>query len=300
MAFNPSNRTALVTDENDDVVRVLSLTSSATTATITLPGGSQAHALAVNAEGTLAAVGLSAKNSVAIIDLTQNRVISTIGTGYYPSRLAFSGSNLLVTNSASGTLSVIDTASQTILRTVNTGLGASGIAVAGTTAVVANMQAGTVSLVNLATYAVSTIPLPPGSRPHEVAISAQVNKAVITTPMSNGFVILDLGAKSATPLATSAWSGLGPGAISVKGSTGYVANQMTASVTVADLVSGTITKTFAVDPGPISLAVDPVKNQLLVLAEGTGTLDIVDCSARPFSRESMREPPNAKASSSCR
>jgi YVTN family beta-propeller protein len=157
IAFNASNNTALVTDENDDVVRVLSLASGATTATITLPAGSQAHSIAANSSGSLAAVALSVKASVAIVDLAQNKVIATIGTGYYPSRLVFSGSNLFVTNSASGTVTIIDTSSLTIIQNVTTGLGASGIAAAGNTAVVANMQADSISIVNLTNYNVSNI-----------------------------------------------------------------------------------------------------------------------------------------------
>ncbi len=279
MAFNAANNTALVTDENDDVVRVIALASGTTTATITLPSGSQAHSIAVNPAGNMAAVSLSAKASVALIDLSQNKVVSTIGTGYYPSRLAFSGTNLLVTNSASGTVSVIDTASRTVIQTVTVGLGASGIGVAGTTAVVANMQAGTVSIINLANYSVSTVALPAGSRPHEVAISTQANKAVVTTPMANGFLILDLASKTFKQVDTATWNGMGPGAVAVNGNAIYIANQMTASVTVADLATGTVGKTFPVDPGPMALAVNAAKNQLLVLAEGTGTLDIVDLAS---------------------
>jgi uncharacterized protein (TIGR03437 family) len=279
MAFNPTNNTALVTDENDDVVRVISMTSNSTTATITLPSGSQAHAIAVNAGGTLAAVGLSAKTSIAIVDLSQNKVTSVIGTGYYPSRLAFSGSTLLVTNSASGTVSVIDNGSGTITRTVNVGLGASGLAVAGNTAVVANMQAGSVSIINLTNYTVSNVALPAGARPHEVAVSTQANKAVLTTPMSNAFFILDLGTKAFTQVSTSTWNGMGPGAIAINGNNIYIANQMTASVTVADLAAAAVVKTFPVDPGPMALAVNAAQNKLLVLAEGTGTLDVVDLSS---------------------
>lgn len=279
MAFNAANNTALVTDENDDVVRVISLVSNSTTATITLPSGSQAHAIAVNSAGSMAAVGLSAKASVAVIDLSQNKVISVLGTGYYPSRLAFSGSNLLVTNAGSGTVSVIDTTTNTVSQTVNVGFGATGIAITGNTAVVANMQAGSISLVNLTNYAVTNIPLPAGSRPREVAISTQANKAVITTPMSNGFLILDLGTKAFTQVATDTWNGMGPGAVALNGNTLYIANQMTASVTVADLVSAAVVSTFPVDPGPMALAVNAAKNQLLVLAEGTGTLEVVDLAS---------------------
>ncbi len=279
MAFNAVNNTALVTDENDDVVRVLSVASGSTNATITLPSGSQAHAIAVNATGSLAAVALSAKASVAIVDLAQHKVTAVVGTGNYPSRVAFSGSNILVTNGASGTMSVIDSGSGTVTQTVNVGLGASGIAVSGNTAVVANMQDGSLSIVNLADFSVSTVALPAGTRPHEVAISAPANKAIITTPMSNGFLILDLATKALTQVSTSAWNGMGPGNVAVNGNTIYIANQMTASITVADLTTATVVKTFPVDPGPMALAVNAAKNQLLVLAEGTGTLDVVDLAS---------------------
>jgi uncharacterized protein (TIGR03437 family) len=278
LAYNAANNTALVTDENDDVVRVISVGSKSTLATITLPSGSQAHGIAVNAAGTLAAVALSAKASVAILDLAQNRVAGVVGTGYYPSHAAFAGSNILVTNSASGTVSVIDAATGTLTQTVKVGLGASGIAVAGNTAVVANMQAGSVSIVNLANWAVSTVALPEGTRPYEVAISQAANKAVITTPMSNGFMVLDLATKGVQTIGTSSWNGMGPRAVAVNGATAYVANQMTASVTVADLGTGNIVKTFPVDPGPVAVDVGG-PNQLIVLAEGSGTLDVVDLGA---------------------
>jgi uncharacterized protein (TIGR03437 family) len=279
MAFSPSNNTALVTDENDDVVRVISLNSNTTTATITLPSGSQAHAIAVSADGTLAAVALSAKASIALIDLSQQTVAAVIGTGYYPSHLAFSGSNLLVTNEAGGSVSVIDTGARTVVQTVPVGLGPSGIAATPSLAVVANMQAGTISLVSMADYSVSNIALPAGTRPYEVAVSAAGNKALISTPMSDGFLILDLGTRAVTTVDTSVWNAMGPGAIVTNGSLAFIANMMTASVTAVDLAAGQVIKTFPVDPGPRALAVNAAKNQLLVLAEGTGTLDVVDLSS---------------------
>jgi len=279
MAFSPVDNSVLVTDENNDVVRVISLNSNTTTATITLPSGSQAHGIAVNATGTLAAVTLSAKASVALIDLSQKNVLAVVGTGYYPSHLAFSGSNLLVTNEASGTVSVIDTGTRAVVQTVTVGLGPSGIAAAPGVAVVANMQAGTISIVSMADYSVSTVPLPGGARPYEVAVSSSANKALISTPMSNGFLVLDLATKAVTTIDTSVWNAMGPGAIVTNGNTAFIANMMTASVTAVDLAAGKVVKTFPVDPGPRALAVNTAKNQLLVLAEGTGTLDVVDLSS---------------------
>jgi uncharacterized protein (TIGR03437 family) len=276
LALNPANNSVLVTDENDDVVRVISVESKVTTSTITLPAGSQAHSIAVNAAGTLAAVALSAKASVGLIDLSQNKVVSVIGTGFYPSRVAFAGANLLVTDQAGGTVSMIDSGTRMLIQTVNVGFGPSGIAATPALAVVANMQGGSVSVVNLSNYSVKTIALPAGSRPHEVAISAAPNKALITEPTGNGFYILDLGTNALTHVETNTWNGMGPGGVAVNGSSGYIANQMTARITMVDLVAGTVLKTFPVDPGPRALAVNPANNQLLVLAEGTGTLDVVD------------------------
>lgn len=279
LAFNPANNTVLVTDEDDDAVRVISLASKSVVATITLPDGAEAHALAVNEAGTLAAVALSAKASVALIDLTRNTVTSVIGTGYFPSRLVFSGASLLVTNTASGTVSVIDTGSRSVTRTIPVGFGPFGIAAGAGVAVVANMQGGTLSLINLSDFSVSEISLAAGSRPHEVALAPALRKAVITTPMSNGFLILNLDSRAVTAVETGIWNAMGPGAVVTHNNLAFLANQMTASVTVADLNTAAVVRTIPVDPGPRALAVNPARNQLLVLSQATGVLGIVDLAS---------------------
>ena len=45
---------------------------------------------------------------------------------------------------------------------------------------------------------------------------------------------------------------------------------------VVDLDAGSFVRTFPVDPGPRSLALNAARNQLLVLSQSTGTLDLVD------------------------
>ena len=276
IAVNPANNTALVTDEAGDALRVISLSSKTTVATIALPSGSQAGFVVVNSSGTLAAVALTEKGSIALIDLTRNQVTSVIGTGYYASRLAFAGTNLLVSNGASGTVAVIDTIARQVVRTVNAGFGPSGIAAAGNVAVVANMQGGSISIINLTDYSVTTVSLPTGSRPNEVAISSATNKALITNPMGNNAFILSLDTRQVKTVDLAAWSGMGPGGVVTNGTLAFVANQMAATVAVVDLNAGSVVRTFPVDPGPRSLAVNAAKNQLLVLSQGTGTLDLVD------------------------
>ena len=276
IAVNPVNNTALVTDEGSDALRVISLSSKTTVATIALPSGSQAGFVIVNSSGTQAAVALTEKGSIALIDLAKNQVTSVIGTGYYACRLAFAGTNLLVTNGASGTVAVIDTSARQAVRTVNVGFGPSGIAAAGNVAVVANMQGGSISLINLTDYSVTNVSLPAGSRPNEVAISSATNRALITNPMGNNAFILSLDTRLVQTVDLAAWSGMGPGGVATNGALAFVANQMAATVAVVDLSAGTVVRTFPVDPGPRSLAVNAAKNQILILCQGTGTVDLVD------------------------
>ena len=276
IAVNPANNTALVTDEAGDALRVISLSSKTTIATITLPNASQAGSVAVNSSGTLAAAALTEKSSIALIDLTKNQVTSVIGTGYYASHLAFAGTNLLVTNGASGTVAVIDTNARQVARTVDVGFGPSGFAAAGNLAVVANMQGGSVSTINLTDYSVTNVSLPAGSRPNEVAISSTANKALITNPMWNNAFILSLDTQQIKQVDLAAWSGMGTGGVVTNGSLAFIANQTAATVAVMDLNTGSVVKTFPVDPGPRSLAVNAATKQLLVLCQGTGTLDLVD------------------------
>jgi YVTN family beta-propeller protein len=239
--------------------------------------------IAVNAAGTLAAVALSGKAAVALIDLAQNQAVAVIGTGNYPSHLVFSGSNLLVTNGASSTVSVIDINGRVVIATITVGFGPAGIAANGNLAVVANMQAGSMSLLNLTDYTVTTVPLPAGSRPHEVAISPTTNTAVITAPMSASILLMNLTTNAITSVDVGLWNAMGPGAVVTSGGLAYVASQMTASVTVVDVNAGKVIKTFSVDPGPRALVLDSAKNRLLVMAQGTGTLDLVDLTSYAIS-----------------
>ena len=278
MAVNPVNHTALIADRNDDVVRVMSLASNNTVATVTLPSGSHAEAVAVSEDGKMAAVALTAMASVALIDLTQNQAVAVVGTGYYPASMAFSGTNLLVANGGGESVSVIDTGTRAITQSVSVAFGPSGMATGNGVALVAGMQSGQLSMIHLSDYSVSNITLPAGSFPAQVAISTAANKAIITNPIFNNVLILDLASNQVTPIDLGAQA-MGPGAVVTNGTLAYIANQMSGAVTVVDLNAGKVTKTFAVDPGPCALGIDPSTGQLVVLAEGTGTLDLIDMSS---------------------
>jgi hypothetical protein len=99
---------------------------------------------------------------------------------------------------------------------------------------------------------------------------------LITNPMWNNAFILSLDTRQVKAVDLAAWSGMGPGGVITNGTLAFVADQMAATVAVVDLNAGSVVRTFPVDPGPRSLAVNASKNQLLVLCQGTGTLDLVD------------------------
>ncbi len=279
LAFNPVDNTVLISDEDDDALRVISLDSPTTVRTITLPEGSRAHAVAIDPTGQFAAAALSENASVALINLSQPDDIAVIGTGLFPSDLVFAGSNLLVTNTASGTVSVIDTATRTVTNTISVGLGPLGIDAGGGVAVVANLHGASVSVIRLSDFSVNTVPLPPGSRPFRVAVAPAAARAVVTAPMTNGFYLLDLNTNQAQLVETGFWDAMGPGAVAVHNNLAFIANQMTARITVADLSAGSVVTTFPVDPGPRALAVNAARNQLLVLSHATGVLSVVDLNS---------------------
>ena len=138
------------------------------------------------------------------------------------------------------------------------------------------MQGGSISIINLTDYSVTNVGLPAGSRPNEVAISGTANKALITNPMGNNVFILSLDTRQVKQVDLAAGSGMGTGGVGTNGSLGFIANQMNATVTVMDLNAGSVVNTFPVDSGPRSLALNAANNRLLVLCQGTGTLDMMD------------------------
>ena len=276
MAFIPATNTALVADAEQNVVQVIPIASNSLPAAIPLPDGAQPLGIAANAAGTIAAVALTSKASVAFLNLDKNQVTSVVSTGFLPGAMAFHGTDLLVTNTGSGSVSVIDSTTGQITDTIEVGFGPTSIAIAGELAIVTNTQSGSLSLIDLTTHQVTTVMLRPGARPRDVAISADGSKAVITTPTANAFFLLDVATRNVTVVETAAWGCMGPAGVAIRGSTAYIANQMTASVSVFDLATAKLVRTFPVDPGPRDLVVNAAKNQLIVLCAGTGTLDVVD------------------------
>src|SRR5260370_10522767 len=82
LASIPGTSLALLTDENDDVVRVIDVSQRKITHTIALPDGAEPVAVAVNPGGTLAVVAERNRGKVAIIHLKTFILTGEVSTGF--------------------------------------------------------------------------------------------------------------------------------------------------------------------------------------------------------------------------
>src|SRR5262249_50767652 len=121
LAYVPGTSFALVTDEQDDVVRVIDVSKRAVVRTITLPEGAEPVSIAVSADATFAVVAERERGKIAIIDLTTYKVISEIAVGLGPGSVAISGSTAAVVNQDSDSVSIVNLGTKTVTATVPVG-----------------------------------------------------------------------------------------------------------------------------------------------------------------------------------
>jgi len=286
IAYIPQTHLALVTDENDDVVRVIDAVQRGVTRTINLPEGAQPVALAVNQPGTLAVVAERNRGKVAVIDLATYMVTKELAVGSGPSDVALSGTFALVANQDSDTVSVIDLNKFTV-TTVNVGRGPRGVAVDPTaiTGYVTNEDDGTISVINLTNFQVppAIIQLPPNSRPGLIQLLPALGIAVVTeqsVSASGEILTVILASGAASPALVNPARNGGASGMAVEANTVYFANQSGGSMTAALMgVGGSVHFTstnVAVDLGARAVAVDLVDKLVLVANQGSGTVVLVD------------------------
>lgn len=288
IAYVPGASLVLVTDENDDVVRVVDVSQKAVVRTIVLPAGSRPIAVAVNGLGSLAVVAERDTGEVAILDLAAFRVTTEVAVGSGPCSVAISGTQAVVVNEDSDSVTVVDLTSNTALKTISVGRGPRGVATAAGLAWVTNEDDGTVSQLSLASLNVTnTFNLGANVRPRSIQLIPSLSVALITEPSAgpNGHVfLLNLVTGAVISFDVNLDRSGGSSDVAVNGVTAYFADQTGGSVTVAPiaLLNGTFTFTPAqvkVDLGPRAVAVDTHDNLLVVANQGSGTLVLVDLTS---------------------
>jgi uncharacterized protein (TIGR03437 family) len=293
IAWVPGTSLALLTDENDDVVRVIDIQKRAVTKVITLPTGAEPVAVAVNATGMIAVVAERGRNAVAILDLQTFMIKAEAKVGGGPVSVAISGNQAVVVNQESDSISFVDvtTGQKLAADLAVSGRAPRAVAVNATTnvAYVTIQDQGVVLPINIATHAaLNPISLGPTARPAGIAMLTSLGLLAVTEPSAgpNGQVILIDPVKGTTAIVNvnPDRSG-GASDIAVAGSTVYFANQSGGSVTavpVSTLAGGGIglsPSAIKVDLGARAMAVDIKDNILLVTNQGSGTIVLIDLSS---------------------
>ncbi|HKW99307.1 MAG TPA: hypothetical protein VJN43_16320 [Bryobacteraceae bacterium] len=289
LAYIPGTSLALLTDENDDVVRVIDIQARKVTKTIALTSGAGPTAAAVTADGKLAVVAERSSGKAAILDLAAFNLITEVAVGGGPSSVSINGTVAAVANQDSDNVSVIDLTSNTVAGTVDVGRGPRGVSIdsANNKAYVTNQDAGTVSVIDMTNLAAAstTIPLDANARPAAIGVIPSLGLAAITEPSggSNGKVlILNLTTGTFTSIAVNPDRSGGSSDLAIWNTTVYFANQSGGSVTIAPIAvdgSGNVTFTTATvkaDIGARALTVDTQDKLLLVTSEGSGDIVIID------------------------
>ena len=286
VAAVPATSLVLVTDQNDDVVRVVDVKARAITHVIALADGANPVGVAVTANGGTALVAESGLGKVAVIDLAKLMVTTEITTGAGPVRVAIGGTQAVIVNGDNDTVSIVDLTTNTVQKTLTVGRAPTGVAIDASIhrAYVVNQGDGSVSVLDLAALSVSsTLTMGASLRPDSIALPGP-GFAFLTIPSagdSGKVVLLNLttGAQAvfnANPDRTG-----GSGDVLVFNSKVYFANQTGGSVSVAPFAGGALgtATVIKVDLGARALAIDAKDNLLVVANEGTGTLVLVDLSS---------------------
>lgn len=238
---------AYVTNYNTDQVYILNpLTRQLGTAITTGHDGPWN----IVVSGTGAYVTNTSGNTVSVIDITDNQVVTTITVGSNPYDIAASGTGVYVVNGFSNNVSVIDTTSLTVDRTITVGNGPIGIGISGTGAYVANATAGTVSVIDTSNNVVErTVTV--GSGAYDVAF------------YGTGAFVANLNADSVSVIDTANGAvehtisvGDGPVGIAVSGTGAYVANREDDTVSVIDTTNFAVERTIAVGDNPEGVTIN--------------------------------------------
>ena len=283
VAWIPNTGLALVTDENDDVVRLIDIKSRKVVRTITLPEGSQPVSVAAGGVGVVAE---RMRGKIAIIDLLAYTVTAEVAVGSGPVSLALAGNVALVVNQDSdgSSVSAVDLTTHNVTN-IGIARGARGIAVdnGANLAYVTNEDGGTISVIDMAhlTAKPATISLPANARPASIQFALPSGPLAVTEPSSGEILLVPTTGGPPIEVAANP-DGKGPSDVAIVGGTLYLADQAGGSLTVIQPLSDigthnppTVTS-VPIDLGVRSFGLDTQDKLLFAVCEGSGKIALID------------------------
>ena len=287
VAIAPDGSTVYVADRGFNVVAIIDAASN--TVSATLPVNSSPVSLAITSDGNTLLVTSKDAETVSAINTATNSVGWTVGVsglGYGDVVVTPDGSKAYTANFFAGTVSAINIATHAIIATISGFNGPLGLAVSpdGGTIYVVNLNSNTVSIVDTGSNTViGTVPV--GSSPVEAAVAPDGSRVFVTnaaaSPTDPGLSVIDRTTNTVTSIG-----GFGsPAGIALTrdGSTAYVGNDLSNTVSVLDTATNTIIATIPVGIGPAAIRVSPVPLRSFV-----GTPGVADCQGQSESALTAR------------
>ena len=256
---------AYIANIGGGTVSVINTGTHTLTATITVPGSPDG--VAVTPNGAYVYIACQAAPTVSVISTASNSVVQTIslGAGSYRMALTPNGSQLYVTEGVANAVAVIDTASNSLLATIPVGSGPRGIAFSpdGSYAYVANQTSGNVSVISTASRSVVNT-FPAGAGAQNIAVTPQGN-LYVSNAYGNTVTVLN---PSGAVLATIGGFTYPNAIVSTpNGSSVYVVNTNSTSVSVISTSSNSIVASIPVGSTPQGATISPDGGSVFVSNE---------------------------------
>ena len=270
-------QTAYVTNEGDNSVSVINVSTNTVTATI--PVGTYPAGVSVSQDGTKVYVTNQNDNTVSVINTATNTVSATITVGVNPQTLCVTpdGSKVYVSNQNDNTVSVINTATDTVSATIPVGGNPEGVSVSpdGSKVYVANVNSNTVSVINAFANTVSAT-ITVGSHPDATSMRPDGHYVYVTNQDDNTVSVINTATKTVSATISV---GQGPDGIttSPNGTSVYVANYYGHTISVINTVTNTVSATIYVGTSPYGVSITP-DGSLVYVANwsSAGTVKVID------------------------
>jgi YVTN family beta-propeller protein len=238
---------------------------------------SNPRGIAINPITDIAVIANEKSDSVSIVDLNTQKVLSTIPVGKAPRGVAIDREfNIaLVSNSHDNSLSFIDLDNYQIISTLPVGKEPEGIAIDSLThkAFIVNHKDDFISVIDLTNFnSTITIPLENGSR--DVAIDPALNLTLVVNEKDNNVSVIDMNIYQVSDIIQV---GRKPQAVDINPEThlGAIVNEKDNSITVINLLNWQ-TDTISVGKHPIDVAINLLDNRALVICDEDRNLLVID------------------------
>jgi YVTN family beta-propeller protein len=268
---------------------VYSKTDTGDTSESDIPVESNPRGIAINNETNIAVVANEKSDSVSIVDLNTQTVLSTVSVGKSPIGVAIDKDlNIaLIGNSKDDSVSIIDLNIYEVTATIPVGKEPEGIAVDSSTntAIVANHKDDTVSVIDLTTYTVTNT-ISVGQEPKDIAIDPELNIALVVNEKSTSQEIQNT-AKMSFPQSVSGNPETKTLDARLKtpdnkfrgqasGMTEGFSGEKDYNVSVIDLNTYQVTDTVSVGKKPQAIDINPETHLAAVVNEKNNSITVID------------------------